>query len=238
MRRTFWCLGSLVVGGFGLLLAAVPARGGDSDKCDRAEVVKFLEQAVLGRTLVMPKSTFKWDKNKAEVDLEERYTYHNLAETKHGFGFDVTNVVEGTVYDLDSSGRRITPGRPWSGAVVARYEIGERASTGKLTGYSRILSTTVKDSRPAGTIHLVTGMKVADGKLTWNLSRPGYSDAPAAGGGYKPVSVDETVTFWLEDGKLREETDIAYFDVDPDTLKRSQTPLRLPPVISKEIAGR
>jgi hypothetical protein len=193
---------------------------------------------VIGKTIATPKTTFKWDGGKAEGELEDHYVYHNLSETAHGFRFDVTTVTNATLYDLDKDGRRILPGRAWSGAAVSRYEIGERASTGKLTGFSQILSTTIKDSRPTGTVLVVTGMRLSDGKLAMTAMRPGYSDAPAAGGKYKPISSDVKATLWLEDGKLRAEEEFTYFDVDPDTLKRSPSPQKPVTLVSKELADR
>ena len=238
MRRMILCLSSIVLGGSGLLITAGEASGEDPGTGDRALVVKFFKEVVIGKTLVTPKMTFKWDDNKAEGELEDQFVYHNFAETAHGFRFDVTTVTKATIYDLDKEGRRIEPGRPWSGTVVACYEIGERASTNKLTGYTRVLSTTIKESRPTGTVRLVTGMKVADGKLTWDEARAGYVDSPSAGGKYKPVSSDVKVTLSLEDGKLRAESEVAYFDVDPDTLRRTPSQTKLPPLVSKEIADR
>jgi hypothetical protein len=150
----------------------------------------------------------------------------------------VTTVTRSTIYDLDKEGRRILPGRLRSGTIVVRYEIGERASTKKLTGYSRLLSTTLKDSRPTGTVRIITRMRLSDGKLTWESTRPGYYDTPAAGGKYKPASADSKVTVSLEDGKLREETELAYFDVDPETLQRSPSPFKTLTAVAKEIADR
>ena len=238
MRRTILCLSSIVLGGSGLLAAAGAARGGDRDTCDRAEVVKFLKEAVIGRTLATPKTTFPWDDGKAEGEVEDQYTYHDLTETAHGFCFDVTTVSRIMFYDLDKEGRRVQPGRAWRGTTVVRYEIGERASTKQLTGFCRVLSTTNKDSRPTGTVRIITGMRLSDGKLTWEATRPGYADAPAAGGTYKPAAIDGKETFLLEDGKLRNQTDLAFFDVDPDTLRRSPSPNKTLTLVAKEVADR
>jgi hypothetical protein len=84
MRRTGLFLGSIVLGGSGLLAAVGAACGGDHDTCDRAEVVKFLKETVIGRTLATPRMTFKWDGDKAEVELEDQFVYHDLTETAYG----------------------------------------------------------------------------------------------------------------------------------------------------------
>ena len=174
MRRTMLYSSAIVLAGFGLLVAAGQASGDDAVNGDRTEVVKFLKQAVLGRTLASPKTTFKWDENKAEVELENEQVNHDFAETAHGFSFDSTTAYKGVVYDLDKEGRRIEPGRPWRGTAVVHFEIGERASTKKLTGYSRVVSTTNKQTRPTGTVVVITSMRVSSGKLISEETRPGY----------------------------------------------------------------
>jgi hypothetical protein len=163
---------------------------------------------------------------------------YDLAETSGGFSFEATTLTKGMIYDLDKEGRRIQPGRPWSGTTVVRYEIGERASTKRLTGFSRILSTTIKDSRPTGLVRIVTKMRLSDGQLTLEETRPGYADAPAAGGAYKPYTSNVKTTLSLEGGKLRDESHVAYFDVDPDTFERSPSPVRTVTTVSTEIADR
>ncbi len=100
-----------------------------------------------------------------------------------------------------------------------RYALCERASTKKLTGSSRLLSrTTTRGSYEAVAI-LVTGVKVADGKLTWNETLPGYVDLMASKGKYIPGSWDSKYTFSVVKGKLVSEYETKRYDVDPETLK-------------------
>jgi hypothetical protein len=139
---------------------------------DRVEVLRFLKEHVMGRTVATPKTVFKVDGNKLEGEYEDLTTFNNLGETEHGFSFDVTTVSKDTRYDLDKDGKRILPGRDLSGTEVFRYEFGERISTKKLTGTGRMISRTTKGASFEGTAILVTGVKVADGKLSWNAHQP------------------------------------------------------------------
>ena len=133
MRRTTFCLSCLVLAGTGLLIATRGASGGDADKCDRTEVVKFLREAVLGRTLAVQKMSFQWDGGKAEAEFESQTVYHDLAETAYGFSFEVTGVSTGRLYDLDKDGHRIQPGRPWQ----ARRSPATRSASGPARRSSR-----------------------------------------------------------------------------------------------------
>jgi hypothetical protein len=201
---------------------------------DRAQVIKFLKEHVNGRTLVTPKTTFKVDDNKLEGEYEELTTFNNLVETEQGFAFDVTIVSKEMRYDLDKDGKRTLPGRDASGTEVYRYALCERASTKKLTGSARLLSrTTTRGSYEAIAI-LVTGVKVADGKLTWNETLPGYVDLMASKGKYVPGSWDSKYTFSVGKGKLVSEYETKRYDVDPDTLKRTPTKDQVPVFLAKE----
>jgi hypothetical protein len=52
------------------------------------------------------------------------------------------------------------------------------------------------------------------------------------------MSADAKETLSLEGGKLRDDSELAYFDVDPDTLQRSPSPSRTLTLVAKEIADQ
>jgi hypothetical protein len=202
---------------------------------DRAEIVKFLKEHVMGKTLATPKTIFKVDGDKVEGEYEDRTIFNNLSETEHGFSFEVTTIMKDTRYDIDKDGKRIQPGRDLSGTEVFRYEFGERTSTKRVTGIGRMISRTTKGASFEGTAILVTGVKLANGKLSWNETQPGYVDLSASKGGYIPGSFDSKYLFSVVDGKLVTEYEAKRYDVDPETLKRTPTKDTLPPFISKEV---
>jgi hypothetical protein len=202
---------------------------------DRAYVTKFLKDHVIDKTVGSPKASYKTDNNKMETESEDQTAFTNFIESAQGFSFDMTIVTKETRYELDKEGKRTLPGRDLSGTEVYRFEIVERVSTKKLTGTGRILSMTTRAPSREGAAMLITGMKVADGKLYWNETLPGYLDLIAAGGKYKPGSWDGKCTFSLVEGKLLIETEYTNFDVDPDTLKRTPSKEKLPPFTAREI---
>jgi hypothetical protein len=202
------------------------------------QVVKFLKQNVMGRTVALPKSTFKLDGDKMEGESEERITYTDFSETADGFSFNAISVTKESRHDLDKNGKRIGPARQVGGTVVDHYEFGERASTKKLTGTIRTVSATTKHQKQDGTVVLVLGVKLAGGKLSWTETQPGYGDFTAAGGKLKPGSIEGKCTFSVVGGKLQTEYLVTRFDVDPDTLQRTPEKNKLPPFVSKEIDSK
>jgi hypothetical protein len=213
-------------------LVADDAKPGASD---REQVVKFLKSHVIDKTVHTPKSMQKLDNNTMESETEDQITFTNFTESAQGFSFDSTMIDKATRYDLDKDGKRKLPGRDLSGTEVYRFEIVERMSTKKLIGTMRLLSMTTKSSSREGATILLTGIKVVDSKLQWNETLPGYLDLIAAGGKYKPGSWDATNAMSVENGKLKFRTDYTLYDVDPDTLKRTQRTDKLSPFISTEI---
>ena len=195
----------------------------------------FFKEHVIGKALVTPKFPFKWDNDKMEGEYEDQTTYNNFAETAEGFAFDLTVVTKETLYDLDKEGKRVGPPHDFSGVLVFHYEIGECASTKKLTGTGHGVVSTVKGPLQFGTAVLVTAMKVEDGKLTWTETQSGYADFVAAKGKYKPGAYDGKYTFKLVDGKLEIASDQTNYDVDPDTLKRTPASEKLPTAVTREI---
>jgi len=219
----------------GTALVGGEKKSNPKSETDRAQVTKFLKQHVIGKTVATPKVTFKRDNDKVGGDYQDQTTFNNFIETEEGFSFDVTTVSKETGYDLDGGGKRVGPGRDFSGTSVYRYELCERASTKQLTGIARVLSRMVKAPSVEGTAVLLTGVKVAGGKLSWKETLPGYGDFAAARNKYKPQTFVATYAFAVVDGKLRTEYDFTMFDVDPDTLKRTPAKEKWPVFVAKEI---
>ena len=196
------------------------------------QVTKFLKDHVIDKTIVSPKKTYKLDEGRLEVDHEDVTTFNNFTESANGFSFDMTIVKKYTRYDMGKDGKRVEPGIDRNSTDVYRYEIAERRSTKMLTGTCRMVSTTSSAALPGrqGTMTLVTGIRISDGKLGWNETVPGYIPIWRLPG--RPVqageATDEKETFSVIDGRLRFESIITVFEVDPETLKR--TPKKEKPI--------
>ena len=87
---------------------------------DRARLVRFLKDHVVGRTVATPTTTFKLHDNTMEGEYADRTSYGNLTETATGFTFDATSVSTETRYELDKTGKRVGPGKEVYSSAGAR----------------------------------------------------------------------------------------------------------------------
>ncbi len=217
-----------------LIAAIAPNRLSADDKkvesSDRVQVMKFLKDHVMDRTIVSSKKTYKLDEGRMEVDHEDETKFNNFFESASGFAFDMTIARKTILYDIGKDGKRVEPGKDLSSSAVSRYEIAERVSTKSLTGVCRPISTTSSASLPSrqGTVTLVTRIRLSGSKLTWTEIIPGYADIAAPGGQYKPGSTDDHQTFSVIAGRLRFESITTVYEVDSETLKR--TPKKEKPI--------
>jgi hypothetical protein len=207
-----------------LLVAAAtacPAADGNA-AADLPLVLKFVKDHVVGRTVVSPMKTYAFDDGRIETDYEDTTSYSQLTDMDRAFSFDMTIVKKYTRYDV-KDGKRVLPGVVRNIAEVSRYEFGERVSTGRLTGVLRLLSTTRPSDAATdhGTVTLVTGVRLTDGRLSWRETVPGYMDIIAAGGKYKPYSTEGESVMTVVSGRLRLAVEVKLYDVDPDTLART-----------------
>jgi hypothetical protein len=104
-------------------LALTPERlaaGGKADASDRAQVMKFFREQVVGKTMATPPTKFPQEDDKMEGEYADRTVVNNFIETAEGFSFDWVTVSTQTLYDLDKGGKRMLPGRDFSGVNVLR----------------------------------------------------------------------------------------------------------------------
>ena len=85
-----------------------------------------------------------------------------------------------------------------------------------------------------GAAILVTGVKVAGGRLALNDMLSGYSGLVAAHGTSKPGSRDGRTTFLLDGGKLEVRTAVRNFDLDADTPEQTPSKEELPPFLAEK----
>ncbi len=209
----------------------------DEPKSQRTQVVEFLRKHAIDKSLSSPASTFLIDGGKVEVNSEEQATYTGLIETPEGFMFDLTSVSKATLYDMGADGKRASAGRDWGGVRVYRFEMKELRSTKALAGFCRLISTTAKGKDPTGNFTSVR-LSMSDGRLQLIESTVDYVDFISTKGSFKPGGLDTTSRFTVSAGKLRLEQELALFDVDPVTLKRTPAKDKLPIEVFQESDAR
>jgi hypothetical protein len=200
-----------------------------------SQVVKFLKDHVIGKTVVAAPVTTRIDQGRTEGVYEDQTFFSNLVEKAQGFSFDLTVIFRGTLYQVDKGGQRGQPEGSLNAVRVYRYEMTERQSSGKLVGFARFISSTNAQPDPvSGTVFLAR-MGLEGGALAVHETQAGYADVAVAGGTFKSVASDAKYRYAVEDGKLVVQLQQATFDVDPETLKRTPTQDKFPTQVSKEI---
>jgi hypothetical protein len=202
---------------------------------DRAQVVKFLRNHVIGKTVVAAPVKTITDQGRTEGAYEDQTFYSNLVERADGFSFDLTVIFWGTLYELDKAGKRAREEGSLNAVRVYRYEMTERKSTGELVGFARFVSSTNTQPDPfAGTVFLAR-MWLEGDALIVHETQAGYADVAVAGGISKPIASDGNYRYAIEDGKLVVHLQQATFDVDPETHTRTPTKDKFPIQVSREI---
>ncbi|WP_406696426.1 hypothetical protein V5E97_36085 [Singulisphaera sp. Ch08] len=196
---------------------AALAEGKRSEGTDLTKVADFLREHVAGKSLET-KITEKIDNGKIEAVFTRRSSIINVLNSRNSLVFDEIAVIEQTNFDLDKDGRRQMPGHKKDRALVLRYEIRQSKSTGALIGTSRVISNSIDDS--LGSARSVR-VKFEDAKLTLHEVSVGYDDYFARGDSYKPGVGETRRVVSLVDGKVRMTDDSTSYDVDPETMIRS-----------------
>ncbi|MFC4006943.1 hypothetical protein ACFOY2_06910 [Nonomuraea purpurea] len=203
---------------------------------ERSRVIDFLERNVIGRTVVAEPITTYTNQGRTESTYIDQTFFSGLVHTADGFRFDLTTVSLGRRYGLDDEGRHQENAGVLDAVRVYRYEMTERASSGRLVGFARFISSTNTASDPfSGTFFLVR-MRMEGDELVIQDTQVGYADFFDYGGTRKPVASDGLYRYTAQDGKVVLRFTQSTFDVDPNTMDRTPTGDRFPTQISEERA--
>jgi hypothetical protein len=201
----------------------------------RADVITFLEQYVIGRTVASRPITTTTGNGTVVIRYGEQSLFSNLTRSSRGFAFDVTCVTIGQRFlrGVEDGSPTVADGT-MDAVRTFRYEMTERASTGELLGFGRFVTSTSIESDPlAGTCFLIR-MTVEDGRLDLTESQIGYGDRVDADGSRTPAASDGRYRFSVGEGRLIVEYRQATFDVDPRTLERAPSGDWFPIQVSEE----
>jgi len=204
---------------------SVAAKGNELDR-----VYDFLEKNAVNRTLLMEDKGTLAEGTVGYVFRREA-TLCNLTRSVGGFRYDVVYRITQENWDI-KDGQRKGESRTEDRIMVARFECGFRESTGEVTGYVQMLTST----RPKwdGGTYLVRMRRDGD-RLEVNFETAHYHDHFGPGGSTYPGADVNKESWFLVDGKLVRETKSKAYRVDPETMKRELIDDRKP-VVEKEIA--
>lgn len=200
----------------------------------RDEVIHFLGREVIGRAVAAAPVVIRSEADGLTTAYEEDVVYSNLAETSHGFSFDLTTLARGTRYTAEKHGSGQVAEGTMNSVRVIRYEMTKRRSTGEILGYARLISTTNAEDPLGGAFFLVR-MGVVGDVLEVSEHLMGYGDIRSADGPFEPIAIDGTYRYRSENGALVVEYQQHNYHVDPHTLSKSPTGEDFPLQISREV---
>ena len=201
---------------------------------ERTQVINFLRDHVIGKTVYAAPLTTYEDEGRIMVVSDDQTFFSNLTETPNGFTCDLTAIARGTRYERDKAGQFAQPEGSLIAVRVYRYEMTERKASGKLIGFARYISSTNTEDPFAGTI-FVSRMWMAGGALMVHDSQAGYGDVVGAEGRFKTGAYDGKYRYAVEKNQLVVNYEQTDYDVDPESLRRTPSADKMPAQVSTEI---
>ena len=198
------------------------------------KIAEFLRDTVIGRQLETEPVIYLLDNGLLEGEYSDRMVFSDLVITEAGLSFNMTTVTEEKIYILDHEGSRSGIKKDFTGTSVFNYSMALRKSTGALTGYMRLISSSVPEHTMEAIVYGVHHVLLSGRELSWKEQQMLYRDTPS-GEGFTPVAFDSSVRFFLEEGKLRFEYLPYYYDYFPEKNTRRLSKDNYPPFISKQV---
>lgn len=201
----------------------------------REQLITYLREKVLGRTLRTDDVTYLLDEGKLKDVYSDQMMFSDLQFTENGVQFNMTTIAKERVYDLDENCECIGVKKDYTGTSVFRYELAKRRSTNEFTGYMRLISTTTVSPEMEAVVQGVYDVQLENNELKWKEQQLLYRDMPSIEGTFRPVAFDAQARFYIEEGKLRFEYIPFYYDVTPESMERKLSADKIPSFVSKEI---
>lgn len=201
----------------------------------REQLIAYLKEKVLGRTLRTDDVTYLLDEGKLKDVYSDQMMFSDLQFTENGVQFNMTSIAKERVYYLDENGECIGIKKDYTGTSVFRYELAKRRSTNEFTGYMRLISTTTVAPEMEAVVQVVYDVRLENDVLKWKEQQLLYRDMPSIESTFRPVAFDAQARFYIEDGKLRFEYIPFYYDVTPESMERRLSADKIPSFVSKEM---
>ena len=170
------------------------------------EIINFVEENVSGKTLFTKELVMNW----------KMVHYKAYTLTKYHFLILNTHKVD------------------FSSVSLSRFELAKRKSTNAITGCFRFVSASGKNVAAEAVVSGIYDVHLENGVLKLSEDQALYRDQPIQDERYKPVAFQSEHRFYCIDRKLHYEYNGRSFDVDPETMTRSDSSDTFPPFISIE----
>ena len=198
------------------------------------EIGDFLEANVDGATLHTKELTYELEDGALEGVYSDQMSFCNLKHSLSGFQLDMFIVSNEKLWLKGADGRREGLRKDFSAVSLFRFELARRRSTGGITGSFRCISASGKNAASEAIVGGIYDVSLEDGVLKLMEDQALYRDQPVQDERFKPVAFQSEHRFFRQDGKLHYEYDGTCFDVDPETMRRTEGPDRFPPFVAVE----
>lgn len=197
-------------------------------------IIDFLETYVNAKTLYTKELVYELENGALQGVYSDQVSFSNLKYSQTGFQFDMFIVSNEKIYLLGKNGKHEELRKDFSSVSLFRFELANRKSTNKVTGFFRFISASLKEVPAEAIVSAIYDVCLEDGVLYFKEDQTLYRDHPTVDGGYKPVAFQAEHRLFIEDGKLHYEYNGKCLGVDADTLCRNESGDNYPPFVSVE----
>ena len=201
---------------------------------DNSNIYQFIFTNLVGKNLCTDELVYQLDEGKLEGTYSDEMFFSDFQECESTFSFNMTTITKEKVYILDRDRNRDEIQKDFTGVSVFHYEVSERKSTSELTGFMRLLSSTVQNHTMESVVYGVSGFKLGNNELKWNENQLLYRDMPSQEGKFKSVAFDANIRIFFEQNKVRFEYIPHYYDVNTITFEKTFSKDSYPIFLTKE----
>ena len=198
------------------------------------EIIDFIEANVDGKTLFTKELVYELENGALQGVYSDQISFSNFKYSQSGFQLDMFIVSNEKLWQIGKDGRRERLRKDFSGVSLFRFELAARKSTQEITGCFRFISASGKSTAAEAVVSGIYDVRLENGMLKLTEDQALYRDQPIQGARFKPVAFQSEHRFYCIEGKLRYEYDGRCFDVDAETMRRSDGSDTFPPFISIE----
>lgn len=197
-------------------------------------IIDFLETYVNGKTLHTNELAYELENGSLRGVYSDQVSFSNLKYSQTGFQLDMFIVSNEKIYLLGQNKEHKELRKDFSSVSLFRFELAKRKSTGKVTGFFRFISASLKDVPAEAVVSSIYDVTLDNGLLRFNEDQSLYRDHPTKDGGYRPVAFQAEHRLFVESEKLHYEYNGKCFDVDGVTFCLKESADNYPPFISVE----
>ena len=198
------------------------------------EIIDFIEANVNGKTLFTKELVYELENGALQGVYSDQISFSNLKYSQSGFQLDMFIVSYEKIWLMGKAEQREALRKDFSAVSLFRFELAERKSTKSMTGCFRFISASGKNVAAEAVVSGIHDVRLENDVPKLMEDQVLYRDQPIQDGRFKPVAFQAEHRFYNIEGKLHYEYDGKSFNVDTETMQRSNSPDNFPPFISIE----